>query len=571
MLVCSGSPVRPVNCCDPVEAWHHSAQEEGARVNPAQSVGLVRVAEAWHECDTSRLHARLVWATLARRARGPRHQNCTRVHRSRSVAVVVICVLVIVCDCLCLFCQRLDISTTLAKPADKRERTTPDLSATVLILFPERRERLSLHQTYVFAVSTLPQAERILTADVRILRQTAGRKSRHYIENHGTHYLVSIYSKPANFSISMLSPTWAALDSFSFDIREPADKWLVLSVKRDVQRLRNTGQQHNAAQFIVCVRSLKTGALISPEEVGFVREGRAGNEHALLVVFLTDAAAEDRAGGELSSMNTASKALQKDYHATGRNAPNGDAATPSERRRRDSSSGSKSSNSRTRSRTNRGSRTRRRRKCRRRPLYVDFAELGWSNWVIAPDGYDAYHCDGSCDFPLSDHYKPTNHAVVQTIVNSVRPSLAPKVCCIPNRLSSISMLYTDPEGGLVYKQYTDMVVERCGCSWSLLVIRTACGSVAVCAFTTEPLGGRQAPLGAAAHEGSDVLTCRLRGARWQPNLHVPLFCELNTCTRSLRRSVSSALVSLSTKGPLYVNVELKPMRFSYSNEGWLFI
>ncbi|CAG2112389.1 unnamed protein product [Medioppia subpectinata] len=101
--------------------------------------------------------------------------------------------------------------------------------------------------------------------------------------------------------------------------------------------------------------------------------------------------------------------------------------------------------------------------CRRHSLYVDFGDVGWNDWIVAPPGYQAYYCSGECPFPLSDHLNSTNHAIVQTLVNSVNPSAVPKACCIPTELSPISMLYVDEYDKVVLKNYQDMVVEGCGC------------------------------------------------------------------------------------------------------------
>lgn len=40
------------------------------------------------------------------------------------------------------------------------------------------------------------------------------------------------------------------------------------------------------------------------------------------------------------------------------------------------------------------------RGCSRRNLRVDFADIGWSEWVIAPKAFDAYYCAGTCGFPI---------------------------------------------------------------------------------------------------------------------------------------------------------------------------
>lgn len=140
--------------------------------------------------------------------------------------------------------------------------------------------------------------------------------------------------------------------------------------------------------------------------------------------------------------------------------------TKRKRRRRKSREGKTRRN-----RRNRKDKKKKRRKtkkgdknmCRRHPLYVDFSDVGWNDWIVAPDGYNAYYCQGDCNFPLAHHLNSTNHAIVQTLVNSVDPSAVPKACCVPTELSAISMLYLDEWDKVVLKNYQDMVVEACGC------------------------------------------------------------------------------------------------------------
>jgi len=114
-------------------------------------------------------------------------------------------------------------------------------------------------------------------------------------------------------------------------------------------------------------------------------------------------------------------------------------------------------------RKNRKKKRRRKTNCRRHPLYVDFMDVGWNDWIVAPPGYHAYFCHGECPFPMADHLNSTNHAIVQTLVNSVNPSAVPRACCVPTDLSPISMLYLDETDKVVLKNYKDMVVEGCGC------------------------------------------------------------------------------------------------------------
>ncbi|XP_028831441.1 anti-dorsalizing morphogenic protein [Denticeps clupeoides] len=102
--------------------------------------------------------------------------------------------------------------------------------------------------------------------------------------------------------------------------------------------------------------------------------------------------------------------------------------------------------------------------CQRQPLYVDFEEIGWSGWIVSPRGYNAYHCKGSCPFPLGQNMRPTNHATVQSIINALKLTKGIEMpCCVPDKLFSINLLYFDDDENVVLKQYDDMVAGSCGC------------------------------------------------------------------------------------------------------------
>lgn len=96
-------------------------------------------------------------------------------------------------------------------------------------------------------------------------------------------------------------------------------------------------------------------------------------------------------------------------------------------------------------------------------MRVDFEDVGWNDWILAPSYFDAYVCMGTCGFPLPDHANATNHAVVQTIVNGVHPSAVPQPCCVPTELDSMSMLYLNEYEKVELKNYQDMIVLGCGC------------------------------------------------------------------------------------------------------------
>ncbi|XP_069873363.1 bone morphogenetic protein 5 isoform X2 [Dipodomys merriami] len=101
--------------------------------------------------------------------------------------------------------------------------------------------------------------------------------------------------------------------------------------------------------------------------------------------------------------------------------------------------------------------------CKKHELYVSFRDLGWQDWIIAPEGYAAFYCDGECSFPLNAHMNATNHAIVQTLVHLMFPEHVPKPCCAPTKLNAISVLYFDDSSNVILKKYRNMVVRSCGC------------------------------------------------------------------------------------------------------------
>ncbi|XP_068602731.1 protein DVR-1 [Brachionichthys hirsutus] len=101
--------------------------------------------------------------------------------------------------------------------------------------------------------------------------------------------------------------------------------------------------------------------------------------------------------------------------------------------------------------------------CRARRLYIDFNDVGWQDWIIAPQGYFANYCHGECPFPLSESLNGTNHAILQTLVHSLDPHGTPQPSCVPIHFSPVSMLYYDNNDNVVLRHYQDMVVNQCGC------------------------------------------------------------------------------------------------------------
>lgn len=101
--------------------------------------------------------------------------------------------------------------------------------------------------------------------------------------------------------------------------------------------------------------------------------------------------------------------------------------------------------------------------CRRTSLRVNFKDIGWDKWIVAPPEYEAYECKGVCNFPLTDDVTPSKHAIIQTLMNLRNPKKANKACCVPTKLDPLTVMYQ--ENGIITVRhfYEDMKVAKCGC------------------------------------------------------------------------------------------------------------
>lgn len=101
--------------------------------------------------------------------------------------------------------------------------------------------------------------------------------------------------------------------------------------------------------------------------------------------------------------------------------------------------------------------------CSLRSFPVSFAQLGWDHWIIAPHRYNPRYCKGACPRLLRDGYHAPNHAVVQNLVHQLVDATVPRPSCVPYRYSPISVLMIQHDGGILYKEYENMIAESCTC------------------------------------------------------------------------------------------------------------
>ncbi|XP_078073161.1 growth/differentiation factor 6-A [Mustelus asterias] len=283
-------------------------------------------------------------------------------------------------------------------------------------------------QKYLFDVATLSDKEELVGAELRLLRKTPEK----FRNPHSGLYDIKLYSCLTEGQPPKLLQS-RTLDLYHSDAQgwEVFDVWDMLKFLQSAQL---------CFEFKVTSRTSERD--IDLGQAGFGRRGRQPQERALLVVFTRTQKRENlfsEMKGKIKSSEGAEEEGRLQFKAR--------------RKRRTAFS------NRHGKRHGKKSKSR----CSKKPLHVNFKELGWDDWIIAPLDYEAYHCEGVCDFPLRSHLEPTNHAIIQTLMNSMDPHSTPPSCCVPTKLSPISILYIDAGNNVVYKQYEDMVVESCGC------------------------------------------------------------------------------------------------------------
>ncbi|XP_041060942.1 growth/differentiation factor 5 [Carcharodon carcharias] len=280
-------------------------------------------------------------------------------------------------------------------------------------------------QKYIFNISAM-EKEGLLGAELRILRAQPIDLRRARVP--GSMYNLRISKCPTDKQKPII------LDSRSVDILD-APKWEVFNIWKLFKMSR---KEQQLTQLCLELEASDRGRTVDLRSLGFSRAGRQNKEKALLLVS-GRTKKRDLFFNEVKARSGQDDKTVYEFLFNQR------------RKRRAPHS----------SRQAKGKKAKPR--CTRRPLHVNFKEMGWDDWIIAPLDYEAYHCEGVCDFPLRSHLEPTNHAIIQTLMNSMDPESTPPSCCVPTKLSPISILYIDSANNVVYKQYEDMVVESCGC------------------------------------------------------------------------------------------------------------
>lgn len=101
-------------------------------------------------------------------------------------------------------------------------------------------------------------------------------------------------------------------------------------------------------------------------------------------------------------------------------------------------------------------------RCCKQRFYVSFKALGWDDWIIAPHGYFANYCRGSCAYRTADML-PTPYSKFINEFRKLGKMAEMQPCCAPLKFSSMSLIYFDQERNIIKRDLPKMVVDECGC------------------------------------------------------------------------------------------------------------
>lgn len=286
----------------------------------------------------------------------------------------------------------------------------------------------------LFNVS-VPDHEEVTIAELRLFIRVDARSRVNY---RGVKATIKVYE----VDYKDFEPMTHLLDGKGLN-----NSWEAFDVTNAIQRQIKSG--HGASEFEVVVDSINCVPFKSGSGRGScldVSVSIGDNTSAALIVFSNDLGSRKReAKKELKEMILHEEetifSSGPDWHG-GYQVPNKIPENVHARRKRRQAEGNY---------------------CRKTSLKVNFRDIGWDKWIVAPPEYDAFECRGLCYHPLTDEMTPSKHALIQTLVNLRNPKKANMACCVPIKLDPITVMYQENGQITIRHVYEEMKVAECGC------------------------------------------------------------------------------------------------------------
>lgn len=104
--------------------------------------------------------------------------------------------------------------------------------------------------------------------------------------------------------------------------------------------------------------------------------------------------------------------------------------------------------------------------CCRRKVSLDFVQLGWDSWVVAPLAFDSYYCIGRCTsfggFAIDNTDGPSFYTEIMNIQRRARAS-GLMACCSPVKFAPMTITVMIADGEQMTQTLEDVIVSHCGC------------------------------------------------------------------------------------------------------------
>ncbi|XP_038061356.1 bone morphogenetic protein 4-like [Patiria miniata] len=378
----------------------------------------------------------------------------------------------------------LDLYSSIADPSSGKMKMPRPFNANTVRSLPDKADKHRLH--FQFNLSHVPATEMLLQAELHLFRLKP--KMRPTVTVSGKRqpfYQIQLYQLASE---DLTSIEGAKLIGLRL-VRSVGTEWEVFSITDAVSSW--LADERTNFGVLVTISSL-TGEPMDENFIRFAQQGKHHpTKHPFLVLYTSDLRQMDSAHtgqdavesayetffetyGNLNSPpftdstqagptpNVNTNRYSDDKVTTTKETRTGTATSRNRRdNRQDLDTESPTEDSATAGGSS-GKKASPKGTCARKSMYVDFHEIGWSDWIIYPVGYNAYECAGRCPFPLGQAVRPSNHATVQSLMHLISADVAAP-CCVPSQLDPIVVLFFDSDSNVVLKQFDNMVATACGC------------------------------------------------------------------------------------------------------------